>query len=87
MGAAVSTLFPQIAQGVLRSTALRVVFGWKTSWRNIRRPVIIAIMGFIPALLCRLMLSGIVAQITAAGVFLAVFASGWWYYHRVRTQT
>lgn len=87
MGAAVTTLVPQIVQGILRSTALRVVFGWKTSWRNIRPPVIIAVIGFIPALLCRLTLSGIVGPITAAGVFLAVFGSGWWYYHRLRTQT
>jgi len=87
MGAAVSTLVPQIAQGILRSTALRVVFGWKTSWRNIRPPLIIAVIGVIPALLCRLTLSGIVGQITAAGVFLAVFGSGWWYYHRLRKQT
>jgi O-antigen/teichoic acid export membrane protein len=86
MGAAVSTLAPQIAQGILRSTTLRVVFGWKTSWRNIRPPVIIAVIGFIPALLCRLMLGGIVGQITAAGLFLAVFGSGWWYYHHLRKQ-
>ena len=87
MGAALSTLAPQIAQGILRSTALRVVFGWKTSLRAIRPPIIIAIFGFIPALLCRLTLSGIVGQITAAGVFLAVFGSGWWYFHCLRKQT
>jgi O-antigen/teichoic acid export membrane protein len=87
MGAALSTLAPQIAQGILRSTALRVVFGWKTSLRAIRPPIIIAIFGFIPALLCRLTLSGIVGQITAAGVFLAVFGSGWWYFHCLRKHT
>ena len=87
MGAAVSTLVPQIAQGILRSIALRVVFGWKTSWRNIRPPVTITAIGLIPALLCRSTLSGIIGQITAAGVFLAVFGSGWWYYYRPRKQT
>ena len=87
MGAALSTLAPQIAQGILRSTALRVVFGWKTSLRAIRPPIIIAVIGFIPALLCRLTLSGIVGQITAAGVFLAVFASGWRCFHCLRKHT
>jgi O-antigen/teichoic acid export membrane protein len=87
MGAAVGTLAPQIAQGILRSIALRVVFGWKTSWRNIRPPVTITAIGLIPALLCRSTLSGIIGQITAAGVFLAVFGSGWWYYYRPRKQT
>ena len=80
-------LAPQIAQGILRSIALRVVFGWKTSWRNIRPPVTITAIGLIPALLCRSTLSGIIGQITAAGVFLAVFGSGWWYYYRPRKQT
>jgi len=87
MGAAVSTLVPQIAQGILRSIALRVVFGWKTSWRNIRPPVTITAIGLIPALLCRSTLSGIIGQIAAAAVFLAVFGSGWWYYYRLRKQT
>jgi hypothetical protein len=80
-------LVPQIVQGILRSTALRVVFGWKTSWRNIRPPITIAIIGLIPALLCRWTLGGVVGQITAAGVFLAVFGSGWWHYYRLKKQT
>jgi O-antigen/teichoic acid export membrane protein len=87
MGAAVSTLAPQVVQGILRSFALRVVFGWKTSWRNIRPPMTITTIALIPALLCRSTLGGIIGQITAAGVFLAVFGSGWWYYNRLRKRT
>ncbi|PYK67100.1 MAG: hypothetical protein DME45_10905 [Verrucomicrobia bacterium] len=86
MGAAVSTLVPQIAQGILRSAALRIVFDWKTSWRNIRPPVIIAMIALVPALLCRTALGGIVGQLTAAVAFLTVFGSGWWYYYRFRKQ-
>jgi O-antigen/teichoic acid export membrane protein len=82
MGAAVSTLAPQIAQGVLRSTALRLVFGWNISWRNARLPITIAVVALIPALLCRTMLDGMTGQIAAASAFLALFGSGWWFYYR-----
>jgi O-antigen/teichoic acid export membrane protein len=86
MGAAVSTLAPQIVQGLLRSTILRFVFGWKISWRSIRPPVTIALIGLIPALLSRTMLDGMIGQIAAAAAFLAVFGSGWWYYRRLGKQ-
>lgn len=82
MGAAVSTLVPQIAQGILRYAGLRFVFGWKMSWRNIRQPIVVAVIALLPALFFGAVLRGTVGQVVAAIMFVALFGTGWWYYTR-----
>jgi O-antigen/teichoic acid export membrane protein len=79
-GAAFGILLPNIVQGILRYVALRWVFHWKHSWDHLRPPVIAAIIAIVPALVCRVLLHGIVGQLTAAAVFVAVFAAAWKYY-------
>ena len=84
MGAAVGILLPYIVQGILRYATLRWVFHWKDSWSDIRPPLVAAGIAFVPALVCRAFLGGIVGQITSAAVFLAVFGVQWWQHHTHR---
>src|SRR5213596_877698 len=82
MGAAFGILIPYVVQGVLRYFVLRLVFGWQNPWRSIRPPVFTATVAFIPALPCRLFLSGMAGQLTAGLVFLAIFGVGWLHHRR-----
>ena len=84
MGAAVGILLPYIVQGILRYATLRWVFHWKDSWSDIRPPLVAAGIAFVPALVCRAFLGGIVGQITSAAAFLAVFGVQWWQHHTHR---
>jgi stage V sporulation protein B len=81
MGAAFGILLPYLVQGTLRYVTLRWVFRWKDSWSDIRPPLVAAGIAIVPAIICRMLLSGIVGQITSAGVFLAVFGVQWWRHH------
>src|SRR6266496_1629985 len=81
MGAAVGILLPYIVQGILRYTTLRWVFHWKDSWSDIRPPLIAAGVAFVPALVCRMFMSGIAGQVISAAAFLAVFGVQWWRHH------
>jgi len=81
LGAAVGILLPYVVQGLLRYAALRWVFHWKDSWSDVHPPLIAAGIALIPAIICRLLLSGIVGQITSAMVFLAVFGIQWLQHH------
>jgi len=78
LGAAFGILVPYAVQGILRYATLRWVFHWKDSWSDVRPPLIAAGIALIPAIICRLLLSGIVGQITSAMVFLVVFGVQWW---------
>jgi len=82
LGAAVGILLPYIVQGVLRYATLRWVFHWKDSWSDISRPLIAAGIAIVPALMCRGLLSGVIAQVIGAAVFLVVFGIQWWWHHR-----
>jgi O-antigen/teichoic acid export membrane protein len=82
MGAAFGILIPYLVQGVLRYFVLRLVFGWQNPWRSIHPPVLTAILAFIPALPCRLFLTGMAGQLTAGLVFLAIFGVGWLHHRR-----
>src|SRR5207247_1048647 len=62
MGAAVGILLPYIVQGILRYATLRWVFHWKDSWSDIRPPLIAAGIALVPALVCRMFMSGIAGQ-------------------------
>ena len=81
LGAAVGILLPYIVQGILRYATLRWVFHWKDSWSDISHPLIAAGIAIVPALICRGFLSGIVGQVSSAGVFLAIFGAQWWHHH------
>jgi O-antigen/teichoic acid export membrane protein len=79
-GAAFGILIPYLVQGILRGNALRRVFHWPNPWRAVTPPILAAIAAFIPALVCRTLLEGIAAQITAVMLFLVTYGLGWTYY-------
>jgi len=81
LGAAVGILLPYVVQGILRYATLRWVFHWKDSWSDIRPPLVAAGIALVPAIICRLLLVGIVGQVTSAGIFLAIFGVQWWQHH------
>ncbi len=81
MGAAFGILLPYVVQGILRYATLRWVFHWKDSWSDISPPLIAAVIAFVPALVCRVLLEGIAGQVISAAVFLAIFGVQWWRHH------
>jgi O-antigen/teichoic acid export membrane protein len=84
MGAAFGILLPYIVQGILRYATLRWVFRWKDSWSDIRPPLVAAGIALVPAIVCRILLGGIVGQVTSAAAFMAVFGVQWWRHHTHR---
>ena len=87
IGAAFGILLPYAIQGALRYGVLRLVFRWRNPWRSIRPPIFTAIIAFVPALGCRLLLQGIAGQIIAGLVFLAIFGFGWFYFRHSAKPT
>src|SRR6266571_1325176 len=83
-GAAFGILLPYVVQGILRYAVLRLAFRWPNPWSDISPPVIAAIIAVVPALVCRVLLGGIIGQVTAAATFLAVFGIGWLFHLRSR---
>lgn len=81
MGAAFGILVPYVVQGILRYATLRFVFRWKDSWSDIRPPLVAAVIAFLPAILCRALLEGIMGQVTSAAAFLATFCAQWLRHH------
>src|SRR5206468_12689742 len=81
-GAAIGILLPYVIQGILRYAVLRLVFRWRNAWSTIRPPIFTAIIAFVPALTCRLFLDGIVGQVSATCMFLAIFGLGWLHHRR-----
>src|ERR1022692_1283385 len=86
MGAAVGIFLAYAVQAALRYATLRFVFRWKQSWNDISPPVVAAIIAFVTAIVCRVLLDGIAAQLTSAVAFLAVFGLGSWR-HRSEEHT
>ena len=86
MGAAVGIFLAYAVQAALRYATLRFVFRWKQSWNDISPPVVAAIIAFVPAIVCRVLLDGIAGQLTSAVAFLVVFGIGWWRHH-VQSRT
>ena len=81
IGAAFGILLPYIVQGILRYATLRWVFHWKDSWSDIRPPLVAAGIALGPAIICRMLVGGIVGQVTSAALFLVVFGAQWWKHH------
>ena len=79
-GAALGILLPYVMQGVLRFGILRFVFAWRNPWSRIAPPIVSALIATGPALLCRLILPGVMGEVLSALVFLVIFALGWLYY-------
>jgi O-antigen/teichoic acid export membrane protein len=85
-GAAIGVLLPFAVQGVLRYAALKLIFRWQNPWTNISPQIIAAAVAIVPALICHGLLRGLLGQILAAAVFLAVFGLGWMYHLRFRRR-
>jgi len=81
-GAAFGILFPYVIQGILRYGILRLVFRWRNPWLSIRAPLFSAMVAFLPALGCRLLLHGLIGQVVAGIVFLAIFGASWLFHRR-----
>jgi O-antigen/teichoic acid export membrane protein len=82
LGAAFGILIPYLLLVALRHRTLRLVFGWEKPLRNIAPPVIAAVIAALPAIVCRFLLQGIVAQVVSGLVFLALFGLQWWRQYR-----
>ena len=82
MGAAFGILLPYVIQGILRYGVLRLIFRWRNPWSSIRPPIFTAIIAFVPALICRLVVDGIAGQVMAALVFIAIFGAAWLHHRR-----
>jgi O-antigen/teichoic acid export membrane protein len=81
-GAAFGILLPYVLLGILRHRTLRLVFGWERPWSNVAPPVIAMGIAVVPAIICRLLLHGVAAQIVSAALFLLVFGDEWWFHFR-----
>lgn len=81
-GAAFGILLPYVVQGILRYGILRLVFQWRDPWSSIRPPIVGAIIAFVPALGCRLLLHGVIGQVVAGLVFIAIFGVSWLLHRR-----
>lgn len=86
MGAAFGILLPYLLLGVLRHRVLRVVFGWKRPWSNVRPPVMAAFVAIVPAVPLRLLVGGIPGEVFSALAFLLVFGVQWWWFHYRRAH-
>src|SRR5205814_8212681 len=82
MAAAFGILLPYGIQGILRYGMLRLIFRWRNPWSRIRPPIFTAIIAFVPALICRLVVDGIAGQVIAALVFIAIFGAAWLHHRR-----
>src|SRR6185503_5297288 len=76
-GAAVAMCIGFTVQGLLRFAEVRHVFGWSWPWHSLRRPLAAFACAFVPALVLRLATTGLVAEVSAGLVFLALYAAMW----------
>ncbi len=82
IGAAFGILIPYVLLVILRHRTLRFVFGWEKPLRHIAPPVIAALIAALPAIVCRLVLHGILAEVVSGLVFLVIFGLQWWWQFR-----
>ena len=86
IGAAFGILLPYVLLGILRHRTLHLVFGWERPWSNIAPPFVAAVIAALPAVVCRLLLDGVVSEVLSAAIFLIVFGLQWWRF-REREKT
>jgi len=82
LGAALGILTTYAIQGLFRTVILRVVFHWPSPWADVRPVLLVSAAGILPAVACRVLLSGIIGQLSGATICVAVFAAGWFYHQR-----
>ncbi|MFL6514550.1 MAG: oligosaccharide flippase family protein [Chthoniobacterales bacterium] len=82
LGAALGILTTYSIQGLFRTIILRVLFRWPSPWADVRPVVIVSLVGIVPAVVCRSLFPGIIGQLSAATICIAVFAAGWFYHQR-----
>ncbi|HEV2095640.1 MAG TPA: polysaccharide biosynthesis C-terminal domain-containing protein, partial [Chthoniobacterales bacterium] len=76
-GAAFGILLPYVVLGVLRYRTLRLVFRWRNPWAEVGWPVLAALIAGVPALVCRMLIDGIVGQVIASAVFGIIYFIVW----------
>jgi len=77
LGAAIGMLVPYTLQGVLRSVEISVIFKWRWPLRSLVKPWMAALAALPLALLLRLTVSGTVAEVAAAVVYMAGYLAAW----------
>jgi O-antigen/teichoic acid export membrane protein len=82
-GAALGILLPYLLQGILRYRALRMVFRWQNPWGDVGQPLLAGVIAGVPAIVCRILIEGMMGQVVAAIVFLLIYGASWLHYrHR-----
>lgn len=76
-GAALAMCLGFTVQGVLRFAEVRQVFGWSWPWASLRRPLAAFAIAVVPAVGVRLSSGGLLGELLAAGLFLALYAGAW----------
>jgi O-antigen/teichoic acid export membrane protein len=82
LGAALGILTTYAIQGLLRTIILRTVFHWPSPWKEVRPVLAVSVAGILPAMVCRALFPGVIGQLAAATICVAVFAAGWFYRQR-----
>jgi O-antigen/teichoic acid export membrane protein len=77
-GAAFGILLPYVLQGVLRGVELRILYGWRSRWRELVHPCLAGAGAAVPGIAVRLGVDGLPGQLAAAAVFLLAYAAIWW---------
>jgi hypothetical protein len=62
---------------VLRFVEVRRVFGWSWPWTSLQRPIAAFCAAMVPAVALRAIVSGAIAEVASAIVFLAFYVGGW----------
>ena len=83
LGAAFGILLPYVLLGILRQHALHSVFRWRKPWAGMSPPFLGALFALVPAIPCRLTISGMAGEISSALAFLLAYFVAW-RYHRAR---
>lgn len=86
-GAAFGILLPYVLQGILRYRALRLVFRWRNPWGDVGYPLLTALIAAVPAIACRILITGLTGQVVAAVVFLVLYFIGWLRYRHSTATT
>lgn len=80
MGAAFGILLPYVLLGILRRHCLRSVLRWHSPMTKMSPPFLGALFALVPAVLCRLSISGMAGEIISALAFLLAYFVAWRFY-------
>jgi O-antigen/teichoic acid export membrane protein len=79
LGAALSVLFANAAQGVLQYAQLHQEYGWSWPWSAGRRPVVAFVAALLAGGLTRVLVPGLAGELLAGAGSLAAYALSWWW--------